>query len=70
VTNATEKSMELRALLSASDSSAAWELRCEVREKLVGFIQTTYPESLPRVRAEVGDLRSADAPAGRTPEGT
>jgi small-conductance mechanosensitive channel len=56
VTNATEKSMELRALLSARDSSAAWELRCEIREKLIGYIQNTYPESLPRVRAEVSHM--------------
>ncbi|BCR04620.1 mechanosensitive ion channel protein MscS [Desulfuromonas versatilis] len=53
VTNATERSMELRALMSAADSGRAWDLRCEVREKLIDFIRRNYPESLPRVRAEL-----------------
>jgi len=52
VTNATDKTMELRALVSAADASGLWDLRCEVREKLVTFIQKNYPESLPRVRTE------------------
>jgi small-conductance mechanosensitive channel len=51
VTNATEQTLELRALISAKDASLAWDLRCEVREKLVGFIQKNYPGSLPKVRA-------------------
>jgi hypothetical protein len=53
VTNATERSLELRALASSSDASKAWDLRCEIREQLVGFVQQNYPHSLPRVRAEL-----------------
>ena len=53
VTGTTEKTLELRALMSASDSSAAWDLRCEVREKLLSFIQKEYPHCLPKVRAEI-----------------
>ncbi|MGH7826714.1 MAG: mechanosensitive ion channel family protein [Candidatus Binatia bacterium] len=53
VTNATERSLELRALASSSDASKAWDLRCEIREKLVAFVQENYPRSLPRVRAEL-----------------
>ncbi|MFC1692270.1 mechanosensitive ion channel family protein [Candidatus Latescibacterota bacterium] len=53
VTNATDRTMELRALMSASDASKAWDLRCEVREKLIEFIRKNYPGSLPKVRAEV-----------------
>jgi len=52
-TNASEKTVELRALMSAADASTAWNLRCEVREKLIEFIQKQYPDGLPRVRAEV-----------------
>ncbi len=52
VTNATDRALELRALMSAPNSPDAWELRCEVREKLLAFIQREYPESLPRIRAE------------------
>lgn len=52
VTNSTERALELRALMSASEASDAWSLRCEVREKLVAFIQKNYPEALPRLRTE------------------
>jgi hypothetical protein len=45
--------MELRALMSAADSSASWNLRCEVREKLIEFIQKKYPDALPKTRAEL-----------------
>ena len=53
VTNATERAVELRALMSAPDSSTAWELRCHVREKLISFIQENYPDGLPQLRARV-----------------
>ncbi|MDY6855049.1 MAG: mechanosensitive ion channel [Thermodesulfobacteriota bacterium] len=53
VTNATERTVELRALMSASDASNAWGLRCEVREKLIDFVQKNYPGSLPRLRTEI-----------------
>ena len=53
VTDATEKTMELRALVSAEDASKAWNLRCEVREKLIEFVRNNYPEGLPKVRAEL-----------------
>jgi small-conductance mechanosensitive channel len=53
VTNATEHSVELRALVSAADAGAVWNLRCEVREKLIAYLQEKFPASLPRTRAEV-----------------
>jgi len=56
VTNTTDKTIELRALMSAVDASTAWTLRCEVREKLVSFIQEKYPNALPKVRAEFEKL--------------
>ncbi len=51
VTNTSEHTLELRALMSTLDASTAWSLRCLVREKLVEFIQKNYPESLPKLRA-------------------
>ncbi len=51
VTDATERTVQVRALMSAVDSGTAWELRCEIREKLIAFIQRSYPQSLPVVRA-------------------
>jgi len=59
VVDATEKCMQLRVLATAADSSKAWDLRCEIREKLIAFLQKEYPESLPRFRAE---LDSASRP--------
>ncbi len=53
VTDAQERTLQLRILVSAIDASTAFELRCEVREKLVAFIQATYPECLPKTRALV-----------------
>lgn len=57
VTNTTEHTVELRALMSAADSNAAWDLRCEVREKMIQYLQEHYPDSLPRVRAEIRQVK-------------
>jgi small-conductance mechanosensitive channel len=50
VTDVKERTLEVRALASAADASLAWDLRCEVREKLVDFVRRTHPASLPRLR--------------------
>jgi small-conductance mechanosensitive channel len=50
VTDTTVQAMEIRLLLSANDASLAWDLRCEVREKMIAFVQAHYPESLPKIR--------------------
>jgi len=55
VTDSTDKGVQLRALISASDSSRAWDLRCSVREKMIEYIRQNYPGSLPRTRVEVVD---------------
>mgnify|MGYP001812552970 CR=1 FL=1 len=65
VTNATERTMELRALVSAADSSSAWELRCQVREKLIDFVRQNYPDSLPKVRAQLTE--SAEGSTDQSP---
>ena len=54
VTDSTERSMTLRALMSAADSGAVWDLRCLVRERLIGYLQEHHPAALPRLRAETG----------------
>jgi len=53
VTNATEKTIEIRALMSTADSPTGWDLRVLVREKLIIFLQENYPQSLPRMRVEM-----------------
>lgn len=50
VTDATQATMEIRALMSAPDSPTAWDLRVKVREKLIQFVQEKYPQYLPRTR--------------------
>jgi len=52
VTDATEKTMQIRVLATAADSSKAWDLRCDIREKFITFIQKNYPRSLPLVRMD------------------
>jgi len=50
VTNLSEHTMELRCLASARNSSELFDLRCLVREKMIGFVQEYYPDAFPRTR--------------------
>jgi small-conductance mechanosensitive channel len=52
VTDATERTMQIRALMSARNGPAAFDLRCYVRENLVQFLRDKYPLALPRQREE------------------
>jgi small-conductance mechanosensitive channel len=69
VTDTTERTMQLRVLVSAADSSQCWDLRCRVREGLIAYIQANYPHCLPRSRAELFPQESApdDAPPSDRP---
>jgi small-conductance mechanosensitive channel len=73
VTDAKERTIELRCMASARSAGAAFDLRCEIREKLIDFLQREHPEALPQDRAEVAaraevvalpvrDARPKDAP--------
>ncbi|HEX7353968.1 MAG TPA: mechanosensitive ion channel domain-containing protein [Mycobacteriales bacterium] len=50
VTDATEQTLQVRVLASASDSGRAFNLRCEIREKLIAFVNESCPDALPRTR--------------------
>ena len=50
VTDATAQTLQLRALMSVSNSSSAWDLRCLVREDLVKYLQERRPDCLPHTR--------------------
>ncbi len=68
VTDCKESTVELRVLASAAHSSAAWDLRCEIREKLIDFLQREYPDALPRIRARIDPQpREAAAASGSRP---
>lgn len=62
VVEATGPMVQLRALVSARNSGQAWDLRCEVREKLVAFLQQDYPHALPRQRVEVEQGATVEPP--------
>jgi small-conductance mechanosensitive channel len=53
VSDARERTVELRALADAKDSGTAWDLRCLIRERLITFMQEKYPDALPRTRVEM-----------------
>ena len=50
VTDANERAMQLRALVSSSGSAQNWDLRCIVREGLIAFVARKFPEALPVMR--------------------
>jgi small-conductance mechanosensitive channel len=67
VTNADEYTVELRALASARSASAAFDLRCLIREKLIEYLAREHPYALPHRRQEqigggtAASARDADA---------
>jgi small-conductance mechanosensitive channel len=50
VTNLTDRSMELRCLMSSRNSSENFDLRCLVREKMTAWIQQNHPNAFPTTR--------------------
>ncbi|MAI90235.1 mechanosensitive ion channel family protein [Ponticaulis sp.] len=50
VIDTTEETMTLRGLMSAKNSPIAWDLRCEIREKMIAWLQSDHPGALPRRR--------------------
>jgi small-conductance mechanosensitive channel len=52
VTDNKESSIEVRFLMSARNSSQAFDLRCDVREGMLAFIRENYRNSLPKIRLE------------------
>ena len=50
VTDTKAEQIEVRAIMSANSAGQAFDLRCEVREKLIDFLQNEHPEALPHSR--------------------
>lgn len=61
VTDTDKDTITLRGLMSARTSPQAWDLRCEIREKMIDWFQSEYPQALPRLRGEL------ELPAGALP---
>ena len=53
VTETSEKTLQIRLLVSARNSGDAFDLRCIVRERMLDFLAREHPQSLPRTRAEL-----------------
>lgn len=53
VTDTRERTVEIRALMSARNSGEAFDLRCYVRENLIKYIESNYPYALPRTRGNL-----------------
>jgi len=64
VTNANDRTLELRALVSAADSPTAWDLRVHVREELIKFVQKEYPQYLPKARIKLSEEMKHEKKAG------
>ena len=52
VTDITERVLQVRCLASARSAGVAFDLRCEIREKLMAFMRDECREALPRDRLE------------------
>jgi small-conductance mechanosensitive channel len=52
VVEASERAMQLRVLVTSASSGQNWDLRCEVREGLLAFVQAQQPAAVPRLRTE------------------
>lgn len=62
VTDATEKTMQLRVLATTADASKGWDLRCAIREQLIAYIQKNHPQSLPQFRTQISGEKSGSPP--------
>jgi small-conductance mechanosensitive channel len=60
VTDFRSDCVEIRILASAAASPVLFDLRCEIREKILYFLQSRYPSSFPRVRAALSRLPAKD----------
>ncbi len=52
VINTNANNVEVRVTFSAKNATDVWDLRCQIREQLITFIQEQFPESLPKIRRE------------------
>jgi small-conductance mechanosensitive channel len=53
VIDADQRTIQLRALVSSRNAPQSWDLRCEIREKILAFLRREMPEALPRERMEI-----------------
>jgi hypothetical protein len=62
VTDTTDTTMVVRVLASAADAPSAWDLRCNIREALIVYLQQNHPQSLPVTRIMAVDGKGSGGP--------
>ena len=62
VVDTTDTTMVVRILASAADAPSAWDLRCDIREALIVFLQQNHPQALPVTRVLPVDSAPFAAP--------
>lgn len=69
VTDFTNTEVEVRVLASASSAGRAFDLRCELREGLLAYLQNEQPRALPKTRIEALSARRAGAEVPKSQDG-
>ncbi|MCI2239237.1 mechanosensitive ion channel family protein [Paenibacillus sp. TRM 82003] len=70
VLDAKNSFVTFRVLVSANSGGQLFDLRCAVREELVGWLQREHPQALPRVRVETGTPLPRQAPRAGARDGS
>lgn len=71
VVDSTPSTMVVRVLASAADAPSSWDLRCEIREKLLGWVQSQHSQGLPHLRLSTASAEPYDPyPTGRSTDMT
>jgi hypothetical protein len=52
--------VEVRGLVSAASPDLLFDLRCEVRERMLDFLRTKFPEAVHRVGVEFSPEQAAE----------
>ncbi|SFH13694.1 mechanosensitive ion channel family protein [Pedobacter insulae] len=60
VTDCKDNVIEVRFLMSAKNSGKAFDLRCDIREAMLAFVQRNYPESLVKTRIDISEKKNTN----------
>jgi small-conductance mechanosensitive channel len=63
VVESTPATMVVRVLASSADAPSSWDLRCEVLERLINYLQVHHPEAVAK-----GCLAQMTSPASHVPQ--
>jgi small-conductance mechanosensitive channel len=61
VADTSDRTMQLRGIMSAANSGQSWDLRCQIREELIAWLLQTHPHALPKMRMDVEEAPASKA---------